>query len=180
MINLVKPTRFPMISEEIVLSPPVVWMQRPGFTAFKLGAMATPGVQDVAETGNFSILVNELTMGAGKGFVTQVETADGPVKPKMAAEFTLRADCRSHMLGVDTMIFPSPDWFVGRTGVSLLRKGRFVRKLVLKLRPYDSGTDSGMTFSAEDMPTTPAMPIKMLDESPLAGQITAAVVIYKM
>lgn len=163
-----------------MLSPPVVWIQKPGFTAFKLGGMSTPGVQDVAETGNSTTFVKELTMRAGKGFVKQVETGKAPVMAGKGAEFYLKADCNAHVFGVDTMIFPSPDWFVGRTGVSLLRKGRFVRKRVLLLRPYDAGTDSGMTFSAEDKATNPHMAIKMLDESPVAGKISAKVVIKRV
>lgn len=48
--------------------------------------------------------------------------------------------CRKH-LG------PSPDWVVGVNGLNLcLKNCTWIEKLNVDLYPYDSGTDSGITY----------------------------------
>ncbi len=64
-------------------------------------------------------------------------------------------------------IAPSPDWFVGTHGESLLVDGQWVDELVVQLLPYDSGTDSGATFMSPDSNTNPAEPIALLTIAPL-------------
>ena len=51
------------------------------------------------------------------------------------------------------MIAPSPDWFVGVTGLPLYEDGSWVEELVVELYPYDAGTDSGSTYESPNKPT---------------------------
>lgn len=61
------------------------------------------------------------------------------------------------------MIFPSPDWFVGVSGLELcLANGSWVEQKVIALYPYDAGTDSGMTYISPDQPTIPKEAIKRI------------------
>ena len=54
------------------------------------------------------------------------------------------------------MIGPSPDWFVGISGRSLLDgSGRWVPRLEVDLFPYDAGTEEGAEFSLDNPPTDP-------------------------
>jgi spondin-1 len=61
------------------------------------------------------------------------------------------------------MIYPSPDWFVGVSGLELcLGNGSWIEQKVLNLYPYDAGTDSGPTYISPDQPTIPKEPIRKI------------------
>ena len=61
-----------------------------------------------------------------------------------------------------TMIAPSPDWFVGVSGLSLLDEFGWVNELEVVLYPYDSGTDDGTTYSSANADSSPKQPIRSL------------------
>ena len=42
-----------------------------------------------------------------------------------------------------SMLAPSPDWFVGMSGLNLIENGDWVAEKVVVLQPWDAGTDSG-------------------------------------
>jgi spondin-1 len=61
------------------------------------------------------------------------------------------------------MIYPSPDWFVGVSGLELcLANGSWVEQKILNLYPYDAGTDSGPTYISPDQPTIPKEAIRRI------------------
>lgn len=184
LFNGMIPEVFPGIgSDPVVLSPPTIWSQSRGFSAFTLYGYATPGVQDVAETGNFSTLVSELTQGLGSTFVKNVTNGDGPVMPASFVDYQLVIDCEHPLIALDTMVFPSPDWFVGISGPGLAlvdQDGFLVEKTYRLLRVYDAGTDSGETLTSENMITNPVENIAPLMGAPFYGEPVAAVYITKM
>ena len=54
------------------------------------------------------------------------------------------------------MIAPSPDWFVGVFGLSLLdAEGNWVEALTVNLYPWDAGTEGGDDFSFDNAATVP-------------------------
>ena len=54
------------------------------------------------------------------------------------------------------MIGPSPDWFVGVSGLSLLDgQGEWESLLEVDLFPYDAGTEQGTEFSLSNAATSP-------------------------
>lgn len=58
-----------------------------------------------------------------------------------------RVDKRHHLVSLVSMIFPSPDWIVGVSGLELCaRNGSWIESRVLNLYPWDAGTDSGPTY----------------------------------
>jgi len=87
------------------------------------GGTATLGIERMAETGSTN------------SFIT--------------VEFTAS---RTHpLLSLVSMIAPSPDWFVGTDSQSLLdENGEWIESLTVPLVSYDSGTDSGTTFTSSD------------------------------
>lgn len=52
-------------------------------------------------------------------------------------------------------IVPSPDWFVGVDSLDLCEGDQWKESISLELFPYDSGTDSGFTFSSPNYETIP-------------------------
>jgi hypothetical protein len=66
------------------------------------------------------------------------------------------------------MVAPSPDWFVGVAGLSLLEDGAWVQERSVDLYPWDAGTDSGATYRAADRVTAPPQPIQRLTGPPVS------------
>jgi spondin-1 len=74
-----------------------------------------------------------------------------------------RVDSKHHLVSLVSMIYPSPDWFVGVSGLELcLSNGSWVEQKILNLYPYDAGTDSGPTYISPDQPTIPKEAIKRI------------------
>lgn len=62
-----------------------------------------------------------------------------------------------------TMIAPSPDWFVGVSGLSLLDgQGRWLTSRNVDLFPYDAGTEEGEGFSLDNLATEPRGTIRSI------------------
>ena len=61
---------------------------------------------------------------------------------------------------------PSPDWFVGVSGLPLYQDGAWRRQVVVDLYPYDAGTDSGTDFDSPDQNTLPRDPITQITGFP--------------
>ena len=53
------------------------------------------------------------------------------------------------------MIAPSPDWFAGVAGVSLMEGGQYVAEKTVDLYAHDSGGDDGTTYTAADQDNNP-------------------------
>lgn len=62
-------------------------------------------------------------------------------------------------------IIPSPDWFIGVNGLDLCAHGRWKNSLRVDLRPFDAGTDQGLTFTAPNWPNTPPVSISAITSS---------------
>ena len=61
------------------------------------------------------------------------------------------------------MIAPSPDWFAGVTGLSLLNGvGQWADVRQVVLFPLDAGSDDGTSYTAGNANTSPKQPIRSL------------------
>lgn len=70
-------------------------------------------------------------------------------------------------LSLVSALLPSPDWFVGVSGLSLLdESGAFVSELVVDLEVYDAGTDSGFSFNGPNFDSVPRETISLLGDNP--------------
>ena len=58
-----------------------------------------------------------------------------------------------------TMIAPSPDWFIGVSGLSLLENGDWAQRIDVELFAYDAGTDDGRRYTSANKPLSPRQPI---------------------
>ena len=61
------------------------------------------------------------------------------------------------LVSVITMIFPSPDWFLGISNVDMCDSmtGEWKEEYSRELLPYDSGTDDGTSFESPNVRTMP-------------------------
>jgi hypothetical protein len=82
-----------------------------------------------------------------------------------SVQMTFELDDQFPLVTLVTMIAPSPDWFVGVHGLPLFENGEWIGKTVIDLRPYDAGTDSGVTFTSANAVTSPREPIHELSDT---------------
>lgn len=138
---------------------------------WQMGSLASPGIQEVAETGatgTFTAEVNDAIDAGGAEAV--ISGGAVGLSPGMAqAQFEVSLE--HSRITVVTMIAPSPDWFVGVNGLDLFAQGGWRSSTIVDLLPYDAGTDSGASFNSPDQPTVPAETIFQITQSPFPNGV---------
>lgn len=119
------------------------------------GRVATQGIQDVAERGAKPALLAEVAQAIAAG--TAEFALSGGGVPFGAAEVSLdfTISTRQPRVTLVSMLGPSPDWFVGVAGLSLMRAGQWQQRIELPLRVWDAGTDDGARFMSGNAVTSP-------------------------
>ncbi len=134
---------------------------------WEVGELASPGIKDMAELGATSALAAEVATAQGNGGAENLLAGPGiGVSPGMASlEFDITLDYPAVTLV--SMVAPSPDWFVGVSGIVLFDGSDWVDSLVIELYPYDAGTDSGTDYTSSNQATQPPVGIFQIDSGPL-------------
>jgi hypothetical protein len=131
------------------------------------GAIASPGIEQMAETGAKTLLQQEImasiNMGASENLLSGGGIAMSPGSRQM--EFDI-SDTHP-LVTLVSMIAPSPDWFVGVHGLNLIQNGDWVNDMTVDLYPYDAGTDSGADYVSPNLNSMPAEPIARITGAPL-------------
>ena len=139
----------------------------PAVRLWEEGETATPGIENMAETGGKSPLDSEIdSLISGGGACVKI--SGGGINPSpgvVTVTFTMSQDCP--VVSVVSMIAPSPDWFVGVSGLSLYEGGEWIEQRVVELFPYDAGTDSGSSYTSSDEPTDSPEAIRRIGTEPL-------------
>jgi len=127
------------------------------YSMWASGAKATAGVQSVAETGSLETLKSELaqagdrigssTSASGALFVSRDQSSD-------LTDFLAMDEDHSLITSI-SMIAPSPDWFTGFTDFSPVENGMWLTSFSIETYPWDSGTDSGITYTSSNEATSP-------------------------
>ena len=120
---------------------------------WRTGEAASPGIEAVAELGRTGTFKSEIN--ASEYAIATVEKSfRGGGTPSADVDFEVTAD--HPLVTLITMIAPSPDWFVGVSGLSLLDDaGQWRVRLEVDLYPYDAGTEDGEGFSLSNPATNP-------------------------
>ena len=125
-----------------------------GVTFWAAGEMATAGVEGVAETGGTDTFETEIS-NAEEGTVKSLVKESG-VSATGTRTFEVEFSRTHPLLTLLSMIGPSPDWFVGVSGLSLLDGSDGWRSShTVDLFPYDAGTENGEGFSLDNSATSP-------------------------
>jgi hypothetical protein len=131
-----------------------------------LGAMASEGFEIMAETGVTTAFVEEITTAGG----SPLEWRHWFCPPNIAhascgsltEEFTISRD--EPLITLNSMLGPSPDWFIGVSGLSLLdNQGEWIRSITIPLILYDAGTEEGTTPNINNPETNPLSVISLLE-----------------
>lgn len=127
------------------------------------GALASAGIEAMAETGSKSPLDSEVQAAIVGGDAGTLVSGGGiPVSPgTVSVQLTVTQE--HSKVTVVSMIAPSPDWFVGVRNLELFENGDWVPGKVVTLYPYDAGTDSGTNYTSPNQDTNPAEPIALIN-----------------
>ena len=124
-------------------------------TFWRPGGSASPGVEQVAETGTITTFRNsEIQPHVGSAVASIIQQSGTGATGSRTFEIQVT---RGHpLVTLLSMIGPSPDWFVGVSGLSLLDTGGQWRSPhSVSLYPYDAGTEDGDRFSLDNFDTDP-------------------------
>ncbi len=137
-------------------------------TFWKTGALASAGIKSMAETGSKTPLTNEIAVAITAGNANKEISGGGigtsPGNVTVDAEVTPDFP----LVTLVSMLAPSPDWFVGVSGLSLCENNKWVENKVEDLYPYDSGTDSGESYASANSITNPPENIFRIETGVLA------------
>ena len=149
-------------------------LHAPAVSFWERGATASQGIQNMAEIGSKSALLDQVNAAIAAGTANRALSGGGIGAG--AGTVSLRFDVdRTHPLfTLTSMVAPSPDWFVGVRNLPLIEKGAWVSNKSVVLFPYDAGTDSGATFTSPNLVTDPRGVITRIITPPLAVRGRAA------
>ena len=133
-----------------------------GVRLFEDGAIASSGLELLAENGRFGILRAQFDELRRKKRIGSVVEAGG-IKAVPGRVSTTFSTTRDHpLLSVITMLAPSPDWFTGVSAVRLHSNDEWVDAIKLPLWVWDAGTDSGASFESKNADTQPRESTRLL------------------
>lgn len=120
-------------------------------------ALASAGIEQMAETGATGLLRGEIAAAIDDGSALAIISGNGAVSPGGTVIDEIEVTTDFPLVTLVTMIAPSPDWFVGISGESLLDEAdQWVTEKTFTLYPYDAGTDSGEDYTSPNADTDPA------------------------
>ncbi len=126
------------------------------------GELASNGIELMAETGDTSGLLAEVAGAVNAGSAASAINGGGVALSPGAVSVEFEVTRDHPLITITSMVAPSPDWFVGVRDLALFDGTDFVESLTIEAPVYDSGTDSGLLFTSDDIDTQPATPITLL------------------
>ena len=123
-------------------------------TFLRAGQAASSGIEFMAELGGTSTLISEVN--AQKPNANRAVTFGTPSVTGTRTHTGVTFTSDHPRITLTSMIAPSPDWFVGVSGLSLLNSsGNWIDSLTVNLYPWDAGTENGTEFSLSNPSTNP-------------------------
>ncbi len=130
----------------------------------EMGALATPGIENIAELGSNGVFFSEVNTAITNG--TANELIDGDDLSTSTGQIDIsnvETNEDYPLLTLVSMIAPSPDWMIAVNSVELLDgNGDWKPSISIDLFPYDAGTDSGIDYTSPNLDTNPPDPIASL------------------
>ena len=123
-----------------------------------MGGSASPGVEQVAETGGFTIFENEVNANSDADQFIQ-GTGLGSAKGDINVN-DLQVSEDYPLITLASMIAPSPDWFIAVNSINLRSGNNAVNNgwkdtFTVDVFPYDAGTEDGTGYSGSNPATNP-------------------------
>ena len=153
------PTDFPSGAH---FSPLIGAVHNDSASFWASGETATPGIEQMAETGGTGLLTREIRAEIPDNAISVIN-GRGIGSPASTTISEVLVTLDHPLITLVTMIAPSPDWFVGTAGQSMQDEfGQWLDELTFVLYPYDSGTDDGTSYRSPNADSSPRQAIKGL------------------
>ena len=144
-------------------SPLIGAVHNDGVRFWASGETATAGIESMAETGGTSTLRSEIRARIPANALSVISGPGLGTSPARTTISRVVVRVDHPLVTLVTMIAPSPDWFVGVSGLSLMDEfGQWVEEIEFTLYPYDSGTDDGTGYTSANADSSPKQPIRSL------------------
>ncbi|MCA9184807.1 MAG: spondin domain-containing protein [Pirellulaceae bacterium] len=145
-------------------SPLIGGTHREGGLFWQPGENASPGIEQMAETGARSMLQNEIMSAIDAEQAYTLILGGGTGSPGSTSTL-FDMDSEFPLVSLVTMVAPSPDWFVGVNSLEMTdEQGRWRPRVTVDLFAYDAGTDDGQAFVSPDSDSQPPAPIARLGD----------------
>jgi hypothetical protein len=155
------PKDFPLLAH---FSPVIGVTHGPGFSLFRNGATATPGVEKLCEEGKHQPLDSELEAAIAQGTAGAVIETPDPIRSVPgSATAAFEVDDAHPLVDIGAMIAPSPDWCAVASDIDLRDAGGWVSEKTVTLYPWDMGTDEAKSYRAFDDDQQPRGPVQPSD-----------------
>ncbi len=132
------------------------------YVLFRDGQTSSSGLELVAENGRPKTLEAEFAEGMRRGQINAVVYGPGFKEVPAAKDTSFSTTAEHPLFSFVTMIAPSPDWFTGVADVALYQDGAWIDEAKLILWAWDSGTDSGQTYTSPNDDTQPQESVRLL------------------
>ena len=120
------------------------------YALFAPGQQPSAGLERLSEEGKHAPLDKEIRDAIAAGRAGALFETD-PIKDfSRSVKGTVQVTMANPQVSAVAMIAPSPDWFAGVSGVSLVEGGQYVAEKSVDLYAWDSGGDDGATYTAAD------------------------------
>lgn len=119
------------------------------------GELSSLGTQRIAELGSTTAANTEMRNAQSAGDAGVIFDAGGLGRVPASRTHVFEANLSFPMVSFASMIAPSPDWFVGGSGVVLHDGEKWLSEIAFDMIPWDAGTDSGTDFTSPNQATNP-------------------------
>jgi Spondin_N len=128
---------------------------------YKVGVLASKGVENVAEVGSSTVLKKEMDslILANKALSKFFLTIPGILGKDSS---NISVNIKNARISFESMLAPTPDWFVGIDSYNLIQNGKWVTDITIPVYGYDAGTEDGDVFGYANPATVPQQPISLM------------------
>ncbi len=117
---------------------------------WEMGQFATVGIEDMAEQGSKSELMNEIQTATDEGKAEFTLSGEGISSSIDEVSLGFKISETYPLVTLVSMLAPSPDWFVGVHDLNLYEGGTWIKEITVNLSVYDAGTDDGTQYTSSD------------------------------
>ena len=162
-------------------SPPVGLTHNTTASLFNIGEVASQGIVNMSQTGSRDPLNDEIDAMIATGGGQYRVNSDIRVNPSPDTISFMFDISETHpYLSLTSMIAPSPDWFVGFKNLNLFENGTWAESRIVPFTPYDSGSDSGVTFASPNSDTQPREGISAITGGPIFAAGDASLGVWRI
>ncbi|MDZ4794267.1 MAG: spondin domain-containing protein [Bacteroidota bacterium] len=132
---------------------------------WKAGSNASPGTELLAENGNATILLNEVDSMIKTKNASALIFFLPPAINNGLGKSGIYCNNNYSVVSFASMLGPTPDWFVGISGLNLYNGIQWVSDTTINLYAYDAGTEEGDVLGYNNPASMPQQTIHLLEAS---------------